>query len=69
MGRKGFYLIAAGIVFLACNAQKSVDPGGGSYVPIGTERTEAIDQTDTVEAGSSDTLKKLPDTIGTQRPE
>ena len=69
MKSKGFYLLAAGVVFSACNAQKSVDPGGGSYVPIGTERTEAIDRTDTVTAGSSDTLKNLPDTIGTQQPE
>jgi len=68
MKNRCIYLFAGAVLF-ACNAQKSVDPGGGSYVPIGTERTDVIDKRDTVSAGSSDTLQKLPDSVGTQRPQ
>jgi|GEM_PF-7113698 len=60
------YLLT-GALFAACNAQKSVDPGGGSYVPAGTERTGILDK-DTVDRNTAaDTAISVPDTL--QRPE
>lgn len=53
--------IIAILVLYACNAQKSVDPGGSNTLPIGVERSPDTTKTDI--AGKADTAKHLPDTL------
>jgi hypothetical protein len=66
----GLFFIT-GIFFLACNAQKSVEPGNSDVIPIGSDRTQILDSAandDQDTTTSKDTTKALPGTIRRNKP-